>query len=33
MHDGEEGNALDELLLGSAYVGVAGDHDVCVGGV
>jgi hypothetical protein len=26
MHDGEEGAALDELLLGSAYVGVAGDH-------
>lgn len=33
MHDGEEGNALDELLTGHAYVGVAGDHVESVGGV
>ncbi len=32
MHDGDEGAALDELLLGSAYVGVAGDHVESFGG-
>ena len=31
-HDGEESAALDELLLGSAYVGVAGVHVESVGG-
>jgi hypothetical protein len=31
MHDGEEGAALDELLVGSAYVGVNGDHVESVG--
>lgn len=32
MHNGEEVAALDELLLGRAYVGVAGVHVESVGG-
>jgi hypothetical protein len=32
LHDGEESAALDELLRGSAYVGVGGHHIESVGG-